>query len=123
MNPNQLMKAIRMYSNTTINQMALIIKSTDRTVYNIENNKDNVAKYYETYAKQAGIPMWIISYILSEDDIDDLSPELRDKVLNILSIYEKIDEEHTPRKKSNPAIKLMQQIRRDMRTLEKMLGA
>ena len=79
MNPNRLLKAIRMYTGKSGKEFAKLLNVANSTVTVIESKQLNISHYYEAYAKQANIPTWLIQFLISEENINTLQGNLKKK--------------------------------------------
>lgn len=128
MNPNILLRTIRIYSRTTLNQMATITNTAPSTLSEMETNNSprNAYKYYQYYAKQANIPVWVIQYIIDNEDINKLHSDVSNKVNDILGIYHKHINKQANKddsKITNDEVKnLMDSIQKDLNKLSLLLG-
>ena len=121
MNPNKLLKAIRVYAGMTIGQFAKLSEISESTVSYIESNKVHISQYYSAYAKQAGIPTWVIEFILSNDNTSKLPEDIRTSVILILEVYNKEEVSQTKPKIQKQAKLLIKQIRKNLRELDEIL--
>lgn len=91
MNPNKLLKAIRIYTGKSAKEFAKLLYVANSTITVIENKQINISHYYEEYAKQANIPTWLIQFLISEENINTLQDNLKKSAEHIIDIYYKLD--------------------------------
>ena len=91
MNPNKLLRAIRIYTGKSAKEFTRLLNVANSTVTVIENKQINISHYYEAYAKQANIPTWLIQFLISEENINTLQGNLKKNAEHIIDIYYKLD--------------------------------
>ena len=91
MNPNKLLKAIRIYTGKSAKEFARLLNVANSTITVIESKQLNISHYYEAYAKQANLPTWLIQFLISEEDINTLQGDLKKNAEHIIDIYYKLD--------------------------------
>ena len=124
MNPNKLLKAIRIYTDKSGKEFAKALGTANSTISVIEKSQLNISHYYEAYAKQANIPTWLIQFLISEENINTLQDNLKKSAEHIIDIYYKldfIDDSSTDTSTKEEAKQIVAQMNGLLLQLEKLL--
>ena len=124
MNPNRLLKAIRMYTGKSGKEFTKLLNVANSTITVIEKSQLNIYHYYEAYAKQANIPTWLIQFLISEENINTLQGNLKKSAEHIIDIYYKldfIDDSSTDTSTKEEAKQIVAQMNGLLLQLEKLL--
>ena len=124
MNPNKLLKAIRIYTDKSGKEFARLLDVANSTITVIEKSQLNISQYYEAYAKQANIPTWLIQFLISEENINTLQGNLKKSAEHIIDIYYKldfIDDSSTDTSTKEEAKQIVAQMNGLLLQLEKLL--
>ena len=124
MNPNKLLKAIRIYTGKSAKEFAKALGTANSTISVIEKSQLNISHYYEAYAKQANIPTWLIQFLISEENINTLQGNLKKSAEHIIDIYYKldfIDDSSTDTSTKEEAKQIVAQMNGLLLQLEKLL--
>ena len=124
MNPNKLLKAIRIYTGKSAKEFAKALGTANSTISVIEKSQVKISHYYEAYAKQANIPTWLIQFLISEENINTLQGNLKKSAEHIIDIYYKldfIDDSSTDTSTKEEAKQIVAQMNGLLLQLEKLL--
>ena len=124
MNPNKLLKAIRIYTGKSGKEFTKLLNVANSTITVIEKSQLNIYHYYEAYAKQANIPTWLIQFLISEENINTLQGNLKENAEHLIEIYYKLDfkdDDSTDTSTKEEAKQIVAQMNGLLLQLEKLL--
>ena len=124
MNPNKLLKAIRIYTGKSAKEFAEALGTANSTISVIEKSQLNISHYYEAYAKQANIPTWLIQFLISKENLNTLQGNLKKSAEHIIDIYYKLnftDDSSTDTSTKEETKQIVAQMNELLSQLEKLL--